>query len=217
MFCECHGLTKRFGRRTVLDLEHLAIPEGQTTAVAGPNGSGKTTLLEIVALLSRPDEGELRLWGSPARFGDLALRRSVVMVMHPGYVFRGSVMRNVLFGLRALGVPRAEARRRADEALGLVGLSVAADRGAKALSAGERQRMNLARAIALRPRARLLDEPTANVDSECIHVVRDVLLRLREQDGTTIVHTSPAGNDLAEITQQTIELRDGRIRGEGLL
>ena len=215
MFCECRDIVKRYDGRTVLHVEHLLLPEKQISAVVGPNGSGKTTLLEIISLLTRPDGGRMRLWDSPARFGDAPLRSSVVMVMHPGYMFRGTVLRNVLYGLRSAGAKRAEAHRRAAEAMELVGVSALQDRDASRLSSGERQRVNLARAIALHPRALLLDEPTANVDSDCIAVIRDVLMRLRDQDGMTIVHTSPSHNALESVTDRVTELGEGRVVSDG--
>ncbi|MHC4717320.1 MAG: ATP-binding cassette domain-containing protein, partial [Planctomycetota bacterium] len=180
MFCECSHIRVRRGRAVVLDVDRLEIPDGRVTAVVGPNGSGKTTLLEVLALLRR-HRGELRLWGQPARRGDRALQRRVVMVMHPGYLFRGSVWDNVLYGPRARGMDRRGASARADEALKMVGLPGFADRRARDLSAGERQRVNLARAIAVGADALLLDEPAANVDARSVQVIGDLLARLRHE------------------------------------
>jgi len=207
MFCSCRNIQVRFGRQTVLDVERLDIEAGQTTAVVGPNGAGKTTLLEVLALLKRPDAGTLTLWDRP---GDHADRRSVVMTTHPGYMFRGSVGRNVRYGLRARGEGRTEARQQAQEALKLVGLGDFAKRNVAGLSAGERQRVNLARAIALAPRALLLDEPTANVDTQAVAIVASALSHLRD-GGTTIVHVSPIDSVLADITERTVLLDGGRI------
>ena len=207
MFCSCRNIQVRFGSQTVLDVDRLDLEAGRITAVVGPNGAGKTMLLEVLALLKRPDAGTLTLWGRPS---DQADRRSVVMTMHPGYMFRGSVGRNVRYGLRARGEGRVAARQRAREALELVGLGDFARRNVAGLSAGERQRVNLARAIALAPRALLLDEPTANVDTQAVAFVASALSRLRD-DGTTIVHVSPVDSVLADITERTIMLDRGRI------
>jgi len=207
MFCSCRNIQVRFGSQTVLDVERLDIEAGRITAIVGPNGAGKTMLLEVLALLKRPDAGALTLWGRP---GDQTDRRSVVMAMHPGYMFRGSVGRNVRYGLRARGEGRAAARLRGQEALELVGLGDFAKRNVAGLSAGERQRVNLARAIALAPRALLLDEPTANVDTQAVAFVASALSSLRD-DGTTIVHVSPIDSVLADITERTILLEHGRI------
>ncbi len=214
MFCECTDIRHSYGRRVVLDVAYLAIPAGRITSVIGPNGAGKTTLLEILSLLKRPQSGELRLWGKPAAQPDLGLRRSVVMVMQPGFLFRGTVRSNVLYGLRARGVSRKAAGGLAEESLEMVGLSKFADSDVAELSAGERQRVNIARAIALRPRALLLDEPTANTDTECDAVIGRAMRWLQEQAGTTVVHASPSQNGLMSITENVIELDAGRIVGQ---
>ncbi|KPJ72585.1 MAG: hypothetical protein AMS14_07495 [Planctomycetes bacterium DG_20] len=214
MFCECEDILVRFGRAVALNVPHLAIPAGRITAVVGPNGAGKTTLLEVMALLRRPHRGRVKLWGRLARPGERALRRRAVMVMHPGYLFRGSVWSNVTYGLRARGVGRREAAARAADALREVGLPDLAHRKAAELSSGERQRVNLARAIAIAPEAILLDEPTANVDSRTVADICALLRRLRDEHGTTIVYASPAENGIEVITDRLIELAGGRVRSE---
>jgi len=213
MFCECRDIRVRYGRSVVLDIDRLEIPDGRITGVVGLNGAGKTTLLEVISLLRRPTWGELRLWGRPADGHAAGLRGDVVLVMHPGYLFRGGVWGNVLYGLKARGIRGAAAEARATEALRHVGMAGFARRDAAHLSAGERQRVNLARAIAIAPRAILLDEPTANVDCQTVEVIRRLLRELRDERGMTIVHTSPAGSALAEITDHFIELRNGRAHG----
>ena len=211
MFFECKDLRHRYESRMVLDLDSLALRAGEITALVGPNGAGKTTLLEIIALLRKPRQGQLRHWGQPSSAKDRDLQRSIVMVMHPGYLFRGAVRPNVLYGLRARGVPRQSRRRRADEALEMLGLSELADEDVTKLSAGQRQRVNVARAIALRPRALLLDEPTANTDTRANEQIGEVLLWLRRKAGATIVHTSPHHNRLEAITDHVVALEAGKL------
>lgn len=213
MFCECSDILVRHGRAVVLDVKRLEIPSGRITAVIGPNGAGKTTLLEVIALLRRPTSGRVSLWGQPARNGHGKLRREVVLVMHPGYMFRGSVWDNVMYGLKARGVGHTEARDRAAEALRMVDLSEFGGRETRGLSAGERQRVNLARAIALHPPAVLLDEPAANVDERTIEIIRGLLRGLRDQHGTTIVHTCPTESMFHAITDQVVHLEAGQVRG----
>jgi len=208
-FCELIDVRKSYAGQVVLDIPRLEFEAGRISAVVGPNGSGKTTLLQIAALLLRPDSGLVRLWDKPAGCSDRRLRETVVMVMHPGLMFRGTVGSNVLYGLRARGVSRTEARRRAGAALEAVGMSAFARRSPMGLSAGERQRVNLARAIALKPKALLLDEPMANVDTTCVQVVQRVLAELRGE-GATIVHTSPATNGLEPVTDDVVHLKSGR-------
>jgi len=212
MFCECRNLTVRRGPALVLDMERLGIRAGRITAVVGPNGAGKTTLLEVLALLRRPTSGQLKLWGRPASPDDRELRRKVVMVMHPGYMFRGSVWRNLMYGLKARGLRGKEARSRAAEALKMVALAGFAHRHAADLSAGERQRVNLARALAIGPEAILLDEPAANVDTRTVEVVRELLTRLRDDRNVTIIHTSPGDSQLRAIADQVVRLEAGKVQ-----
>lgn len=212
MFCECTNLTVRRGPALVLDIERLGIRTGRITAVVGPNGSGKTTLLEVLALLRRPTSGQLKLWGRPASPGDREMRRKVVMVMHPGYMFRGSVWRNLLYGLKARGLAGRQARSRAAEALKMVALPDFAHRHAADLSAGERQRVNLARALAIRPEAILLDEPVANVDTQTVEVVGELLRRLRDERDVTIIHTSPGDSQLRTIADRVVRLEAGKVQ-----
>ncbi len=211
MFCECHDVIVRHGRTTVLDVDGLVIPAGRITAVVGANGAGKTTLLEVAGLLRRPTRGRVSLWGKPADAGNEALRRRVVMVMHPGYMFRGTVWSNVLYGLKARGIAPADARQRAADALELVELADFARRDPASLSAGERQRVNLARAIAIGPEAILLDEPVANVDSVTVAIIGQLLCGYRDRHGTTIVYTSPGDGQLRPIADRTVTLSAGRV------
>ena len=209
MFCECSDILVRYGRTVVLDVKRLIIPAGQITAVVGPNGAGKTTLLEVISLLRAPTAGRISLWGKLAKPSDQQLRRKVVMVMHPGYMFRGDVWANLTYGLKARGIDSTEAQRRADSALKMVGLSDFAHRNARSLSAGERQRVNLARAIVIGPEAILLDEPVANVDAQTVELIRNLLCRLRDELGTTIIHTSPGNGQLQDIVDQVVPLAAG--------
>ena len=204
----------RYNGRIVLDVRELGFPKEEIIAVVGPNGAGKTTLLEVMAMLRRPNRGQLRLWGKPAKLNDRQVQRTVVMVMHSGYMFGRRVWDNVNYGLKARGVRAKEARIRVAEALKMLDLSALAQRDVDSLSAGERQKVNLARAIAVRPDALLLDEPTANTDSQVSALISDLLIQLRER-GTTIVHTSPAPSKLLKISDRIIELKNGQVQ-EGL-
>ena len=206
MFCRARDLRVRRGGRDVLAVDAFDAPAGAVTAVVGPNGAGKTTLLHVLALLRRPDAGHVEILGRRARGLDPALRKQVVLVAHPGYLFHGSVRSNVLYGLRARRVPRGEAADRAVEALADVGLADFARRDAATLSAGERQRVNLARAIVLRPPGLLLDEPTANVDTATVAVIHRVLERLRDEHRVSVIHTTPAMNHLADLTDHVVHL-----------
>ena len=217
MFCECHDIMVRYGKAVVLDVEELTIPAGRIVGIVGPNGAGKTTLLEVMALLRRPCRGQVSLWGQEASPGDRELGRKVVMVMHSGYMFRGNVLDNVIYGLKARGLGTHKAKIRAMHALEIVDLSELAGYDAAGLSAGQRQRVNLARAIAIGPKAILLDEPTANVDSQTVEIICKLLCQLRDEQGMTIVYPCPANSRLREFSDQFVELTNGQVQNNNKL
>lgn len=209
MSFEIRDLVHRFdgpdGRpRTVLDISALDLQAGKITAIIGTNGAGKTTLLEILAGLRKQSQGTVLLKASA---GDSA---TTVMAMHPGYMFHGSVRRNVSFGLRAGNWPGGQISQRTDEMLQLFGLADLARHDARKLSAGQKQRVNLARAIAVRPQVLLIDEPISNLDSQSVELVAKAMAGLRDA-GRTIIYAAPAAGELTAITDRTIRLESGKV------
>lgn len=184
-----HGFTKRFGAvEAVRDLD-LAIEEGETIALIGPNGSGKTTTLKAALGLVRPTSGRVEVAGIDA--GHRAARARL------GYLPQRLTFPD---GCTAREALRLYARLRGatddlDRLLARVGLEHAADRPANQFSGGMRQRLGLAIAHLGRPRALVLDEPTAALDPSGALVVRDLVEEIRA-GGTTVVLSS---HDLAEV------------------
>ena len=160
---ELRGIVVRAGGRAILDVPELALAAAGVTAVLGANGAGKTTLLRVGGALIRPSAGDVLLDGAPAT--PAAIRRVSAAVLQRPLLRRATVRENAETGLRFHRVPRGEARRRAEEWLERLGVAHLAHRGAHTLSAGEAQRVSLARALALSPRLLLLDEPFANLDA----------------------------------------------------
>jgi tungstate transport system ATP-binding protein len=118
-------VARREAGRTILEIPALEIPPGGITALVGPNGAGKSTLLRVLALLDRPDRGWLELRGRRVGWSSrelVALRREVTLVEQTPYLFRGTVLENVTFGLAVRGVSRDEAAERASAALARVDL-----------------------------------------------------------------------------------------------
>ena len=170
---EARGITRRYEGRTVLALEHLALAPGCRLALVGPNGSGKSTLLRLLAFLEAPNEGTLRLGDREVRTGRdrRAARRRVTLVEQRPYLFRRTVLENVAYPLRVRGVPAADARRRAHEALDRLQLGPLAARESRALSDGEGQRVAVARALAAEPDVLLLDEAVSAADRAAQHAL----------------------------------------------
>ncbi len=210
------GLKKRYGGRLVLDAGRGALESGKCQVLAGPNGSGKTTLMRIIALLEEPDSGTVELDGAPVLGlgGDplVRARRRICYVSQNPYLFAGSVMGNVLYGLKARGIGSGEARKAAALELESLGMSGFAHARASGLSAGERQKAALARAFAAKPDFLLLDEPTAFVDRESVPLIEKRIESLRAESGACcLVATHDAGLARRIAPDSAMFLDSGRL------
>ena len=143
--------------RTICAVPSLTVEPGERVAVLGTNGSGKTTLLRVLAGLEKEFKGRCQI--------DVAPHERVYVHQAP-YLFRGTVIANVTYGLRARGTAHADAVREATLWLGRLGMAELATSSAANLSGGELRRVALARALVLAPRLLLLDEPLAELDPE---------------------------------------------------
>ncbi len=208
------SVRKRYGGREVLAIPALAIGEGGFHYLTGPNGSGKSTLLGILAFLLPPTSGDLYYSGARVEWsggGLVALRREVTLLHQSPYLFDGTVLSNVAYGLKVRGIDEDARKDRIGEALKMVGLEGFGDRRARALSGGESQRVALARALAPAPRVLLLDEPLANVDRESAEVIRAVIAGLPAR-GTTVIMTTHDPDGTGRLPGEVLHLEEGRIR-----
>src|SRR3981081_1370416 len=190
-------LRKQFAiGRPAIDGVSFVLPAGEIVVLLGPSGCGKTTTLRCVAGLEHPTSGEISIAGrvvsSPER-GILVPPRSRDL----GMVFQSyavwphmTVRQNVIYPLKHRNIARAEAARKVDEVLELVGLSEFADRPVVALSGGQMQRVALARSIVYRPQLLLLDEPLSNLDAKLRLRLRDDLRVILKQTGMTALYVT---------------------------
>ncbi len=176
---EINNLAVHKGGKPVCTVSNLSIAPQEQVAIVGNNGSGKTTLLRVIAGLEDVFQGQCTV-GVP--------RSRRVYVHQSPYLFRGTVLFNAMYGLRARGRSKAESERVALDWLGRLGIRELAARSCNRLSGGERRRAALARAMAAAPSLLLLDEPLAELDEEGVASVLRVLGELSE---TTVLFSSP--------------------------
>ena len=212
---EAIELRKKYGAHfAVEDFSH-SFAEGKITTVLGPSGSGKSTALAMIAGLQQPDRGRLLFEGR-----DLAdvppEKRNFGMVFQNYSLFPHLTVReNVEFGLRVRRVARAERRARAGETLELARIGHLADRRIHEISGGEQQRVAMARALAIRPKVLLMDEPLSALDAKLREELRGELLRLLHELAITTVYVTHDQIEAMTLGHELIILNHGRIEQHG--
>jgi iron(III) transport system ATP-binding protein len=215
---EVSDLRKQFSiGRPAIDGVSFNVPAGEIVVLLGPSGCGKTTTLRCVAGLEHPTGGEISIGGktvsSPER-GILVPPRSRDL----GMVFQSyavwphmTVRQNVVYPLKHRKLSRAEATRKVEDVLALVGLSEYADRPVVALSGGQMQRVALARSIVYRPQLLLLDEPLSNLDAKLRLRLRDDLRVILKQTGMTALYVTHDQAEAVVLGDRIGVMRDGKL------
>lgn len=205
---EARGLSKVFGERRALDGVSFDLPAGSFLSIFGPNGAGKTTLLRILATLSRPTSGTLRILGVDALEEPGELRSRIGLISHRSMVYGDlSAAENLEFFASLYGVPCASERVR--ELLQLVELDHRRNDAARTFSRGMTQRLSIARALVNDPDLVLLDEPYSGLDPHAMQLFDELIERVRP--GRTFVMVS---HDLAKgfsLCTHALILARGRV------
>jgi phospholipid/cholesterol/gamma-HCH transport system ATP-binding protein len=212
---------KSFGPKQVLQGFTLEINEGETMVVIGYSGSGKSVAIKHVVGLLEPDEGEV--WVDGLEVPKLPRRQLYELRSHIGYVFQFaalfdsySIGENVAMGLRKQGLLAPnEIDARVHEALELVELPNIADRFPAELSGGMRKRVGIARAVALRPKYILYDEPTTGLDPVTSATIDELMIRMREALGATSVVITHDMRSAYMVGTRIAMLYEGKVRQVG--
>jgi tungstate transport system ATP-binding protein len=204
--------------RTILQVDHLALTEGEILGVIGPNGAGKSTLLKVMAFLALPASGRLTYRGQPVSPHAVpqAVRHKLATVFQQSLLLDMDVFDNVAIGLKFRKMNRTEQKRRVEKWLERFHITHLARQHAHTLSGGESQRVSLARSLVLEPDILFLDEPFSALDFPTKVSLMEDLKQILKETNTTALFVS---HDLMEVnymTDRLIVLIDGRIAQEGL-
>jgi putative spermidine/putrescine transport system ATP-binding protein len=209
------NLNKSFGDVTAVSNLDLDIPHGEFFSMLGPSGSGKTTVLRLIAGFETASSGRVFLEGSDVT--ELApFDRDVNTVFQDYALFpHMSIQLNVEYGLRARKIPQAERRRLASEVIESVKLTHLADRLPHQLSGGQRQRIALARALVLRPKVLLLDEPLGALDKQLREEMQVELKRIQREAGITFVFVTHDQEEAMRMSDRIAVFNQGKIEQIG--
>ena len=214
---EFDRLSKRFGEHSVLQDFSLTIPEGQTTVVMGFSGTGKSVALKHAVGLLEPDAGRVLVDGLVVN--ELGYDALMQLRTRIGFVFQFAALfdsltvgENVGLGLQRRGLDAAAIRQRVAECLALVELEDISERYPAELSGGMRKRVGIARAIALRPRYILYDEPTTGLDPVTAANMDELMIRARRELGATSVVVTHDVHSAFRIADRIAFLHEGKVR-----
>ena len=223
-------VTKRYGNLTVLDSLDLDVQPNEMVSIIGPSGSGKTTVLRMLMTLEEIDEGMIYVDGEPlthmphngrlVRANQAHLRK---MRMNIGMVFQHfnlfphmTAVENCMEApVQVLELGKAEARERAIDLLGLVGLADKVDQYPARLSGGQQQRVAIARALAMRPKVMLFDEVTSALDPEVIGEVLEVIRALAREHNLTMLMVTHQMGFAKEFSDRVCFFYEGKIAEQG--
>ena len=217
---EFQDLHKAFGEKQVLQGFSLEIRDAETMVIIGYSGSGKSVALKHIVGLLHPDAGDVNVDGQAVstldRHGLTLVRQGIGYVFQFAALFDSmTVADNLALGLRRRGLGEEDIEERVREALALVDLSGTGDRMPAELSGGMRKRVGIARAIALRPRYILYDEPTTGLDPVTSAVIDRLMVRTREHLGVTGVVVTHDMRSAYTVGDRIAMLYEGRVRQVG--
>lgn len=208
MDIKIENLIKKYGERTVLDVGSLLIEDGSLCGIIGPNGAGKSTLLNIIAGLDKKKGGRV-LYGEKQQ--EEIPYRNITMVFQRPYLLHTTVEKNISYPLRLRKWKESEMKERVSQLASELGLTDLLKQKAQTLSAGETQKVALARALSFRPKLLLLDEPTANIDPATTAELERMLNKINKEEKTTILIITHNLAQAKRLCEEVVLLDKGKV------
>ncbi len=208
MRVEIENLTKRYGDRTVLNIDNLILEEGKITGITGPNGSGKTTLLNIIGGIDAEYNGNVYYNGKSL---DNETKRNMTYLFQKPYLFRRSVYENIAYPLKLRNYANDKIKNLTNAIMENLEIKDLKDLKAHKLSGGESQKVALARALVFKPKLLLLDEPTSNIDPESIKILEREILRFNKETNATIIIITHNMEQTKRLCHKVVSLSNGKV------
>jgi len=212
---ELVGVTRRYGKQTVLNPLNLTIPDGSFTVLVGPSGCGKSTLLRLLAGLDSVSDGAILLDDQQINDLDPADRDMAMVFQSYALYPHLTVAENLAFHMRTRRVKREEQHSKIARVAEILGISSLLNRYPRALSGGQRQRVAMGRAMVRSPRVFLFDEPLSNLDAQLRMELRAEIKALHQRFKTTMVYVTHDQVEAMTLADQIVVMRDGMIVQQG--
>lgn len=195
-----------------LHIDNLTFSRDNTYCIVGPNGSGKSSILKLIALLIKPDEGNILFNGIFSNNNQRGrLLRKIGFVMQKPYLFNTTVFENVALGLKIRSYPRNEIISKVTNILETLKIRHLAEQKPRFLSGGEYQKAAIAQILVLEPQVILLDEPAANVDSQSVLSIEETVKLIQKKTKSIVIMTTHSLTQAYRMSPDIISIREGRI------
>lgn len=212
---EFRNVCKNYGPVKAIKNVSFTVEAGTLVTLLGPSGCGKTTTLRMIAGLEQSSTGQIFIGDSDVTHASVMMR-DVSMVFQSYALFpHMSVLENVAYGLREQGLSKDQAYSQAEEGMGMVGLTGFGDRMPNQLSGGQQQRVAVARALVLKPKVLLFDEPLSNLDAKLRRKVREEIRELQQSLGLTSVYVTHDQEEAMAVSDKIIVMNESVISQHG--
>ncbi len=211
---EARNLVKKYGEQKVINGISFEVEEGEFVSLIGESGSGKSTLLYLLSGIEKPDEGKIFIDGreitalSERELAKMRAETFAFVFQFDNLLSNLTIWENLLMPSILSKRLNAETERQATELMEYLNISEIKDKRPAEVSGGEQQRASIARALIINPKIVFLDEPTGSLDSENNKQIMDLLVRLNEEKGTTLVQVTHSMQN-AQRTKRIVKMRDG--------